>query len=502
MSGRLSEHPLAELLQEVYSRALSGSLRVEHDNSKIVLYLEEGRVIYAASNVPQLRLAEYLKAQKLLTEEQLSEFSSKRSDLALAGALTDQGVLSSQALDPIVANLAYDTVRLALIWTEGAWHYDSRTKLGDSIRLNLDLQKLLLEWSRKVSEMFATKRFPNPEEIIAPGSDSNGFDLLTPVEGFLLSRVERPIKLRDLVALSGQSENEALRTIYGLTLAGVLQREQASTVLGFTRASAAKPKPAPPPAPAPPAPVVPVRTEEDDVKDFLQRMDAAVSYYDVLDVRTETSDRDIKQAYYNVARKYHPDRFRGRAEADVHARLESAFARITQAYETLMDPSRRRAHDSKLAAQEKARKFASAAPTAAPTATEKPSEKPAADTPAQSLEARAEDSFKQGFAALQQGQMNVALSMLAAAARAVPNESRYRAYYGQALARSEKTRRSAEAELQAAIRLDSRNANYHVMLAELYRDLGFAKRALSEAQKALSLEPGNSTARDLAHTLK
>jgi DnaJ-class molecular chaperone len=230
-------------------------------------------------------------------------------------------------------------------------------------------------------------------------------------------------------------------------------------------------------------------------------MDNAVSYYEVLNINSDTSDGDIKQAYYNAARKYHPDRFRGRAETEMHARLESAFARITQAYETLMDPSRRRSHDAKIAAQEKARKFARAAPTkAAPQKTSETTQ--ATQSSPEALATRAEDSFKEGFAALQQGQMNVALSMLAAAARAVPNEARYRAYYGRALAATEKTRRSAEAELQAAVRLDSSNASYHVMLAELYRDLGFALRALSEAQKALDIEPGNKDARDLVRALK
>ena len=497
MSGQLSEHPLAELLQEVCVRGLSGTLRVEHEQSKVVIYLEEGRVIYAASNVRALRLAEYLKAHNLLSQEQLPRFTHKRSDLALANALSDEGVLSKADLDKPLGNLSFDTLRLAFLWMEGTWHYDQHTRLEDSIKLDLDLQKLLLESGRKVSEKFATKRFPNFEEIIAPGSAINNLDILTPLEGFLLSRVDGNIKLGDLIAVSGQTEVEALKTIYGLAVAGLLQRTAIPSVLSKQRAAPPKPKPVEQPAVPPP----PVRSEEDELKEFLERMDAADSYYDVLNVRPDTSDHDIKQAYYGVARKYHPDRFRGR-ETELHARLESAFARITQAYETLTDPSRRRGHDSKLAAQERAKKFARSAPQAA-SAPPKTAEKvQSTEAPAEMLASRAEDSFKEGFAALQQGQMNLALSLLAAAARAVPNESRYRAYYGRALAATERTRRSAEAELQAAIRLDSRNAGYHVMLAELYRDLGFARRALSEAQKALAIEPGNNEARDLVRALK
>ena len=66
----------------------------------------------------------------------------------------------------------------------------------------------------------------------------------------------------------------------------------------------------------------------------------------------------------------------------------------------------------------------------------------------------------------------------------------------------EKTRRLAEGELQAAIKLDARNASYRVMLAALYRDLGFYRRALSELERALSLDSQNADAREMLRTLE
>ncbi|MFN2513588.1 MAG: tetratricopeptide repeat protein, partial [Pyrinomonadaceae bacterium] len=107
-----------------------------------------------------------------------------------------------------------------------------------------------------------------------------------------------------------------------------------------------------------------------------------------------------------------------------------------------------------------------------------------------------------GYAALQQGQAKFAVTRLAAAARAVPQEARYRAYYGSALAAGEDTRRLAEAELQSAIKLDPDNASYRIMLAELFFDLGFFKRAEGEIERALSLEPNNPAARKLVDKLE
>ncbi len=45
---------------------------------------------------------------------------------------------------------------------------------------------------------------------------------------------------------------------------------------------------------------------------------------------------DLEAIYYQLARRYHPDRFR-KSDASLVARIESTFARITQAYETLRD---------------------------------------------------------------------------------------------------------------------------------------------------------------------
>jgi Tfp pilus assembly protein PilF len=77
-----------------------------------------------------------------------------------------------------------------------------------------------------------------------------------------------------------------------------------------------------------------------------------------------------------------------------------------------------------------------------------------------------------------------------------------RAQRGRMLAGNAKTRRAAEAELLAAIKLDPKNAEYRVMLAELYRDLGLKLRAKGEAERAVAADPNNRKARDLLQALK
>lgn len=63
--------------------------------------------------------------------------------------------------------------------------------------------------------------------------------------------------------------------------------------------------------------------------------ESSSSYYEVLRVAVTATDKEIKVAYRRAARTAHPD----------HGGDAAAFRRVTAAYETLIDPSRRKAYD-------------------------------------------------------------------------------------------------------------------------------------------------------------
>jgi tetratricopeptide (TPR) repeat protein len=501
MTGQLSEHPLAELISELSAKSLAGKLQLEHDRIKAVIYFDDGKLLYAAANLRSLRLREYL-LKAGINEAALNRYGERRPDLELAKALVADYLLTPAAAEQVQTKQVTDVLRLALSWTEGTWEFDQRARLDEQTNLKIDVRSLLLETGRRTPPKFAASRFPIPSERMSPVSTALEFENLQPAEVFLLSRLDRPATLEELVAVSGVSDNEAFVVLYSLALAGLIEREHGSNVFSGRTAPAVQPgpeKPAPQQS-APPAP--PEEKPEADLERFLERLDRAQTHYDVLEVNREASPAQMKVKYYELARRYHPDRFR-KADPSLLARTESAFARITQAYDTLRDDRLRANYDAKLAARQKAQQVvdATAKPkTEAPAVTTPTPDKPS--EPRVSVTERAEAQFKEALAALETGERKVALGLFAAAANAVPKEARYRAFYGRMLAEHEHTRRTAEAELQAAIKLDPANGQYRVMLAELYRDLGLMLRARGEAERALATDPNNSKARDLLRALK
>ena len=493
MNGQLSEQPLVELIREISAKSLGGRLRLEHDRMKVVAYFDNGKFVYAAANVRTLRLREYLLKSKLVSEQDLAQFNEQVSDTDLVKVLCAQKLLAATAAEQVQARQIADVLRLAILWTEGSWEFDSRSRLSEAPGFEIDTRALLLEASRRLSPAFIASRFQDPAELIAPPAAPLEYENLQPADVFLLSRLDRPMPLRELVAVSGFAEAETMVLIYSLTLTGVIDREHWPSAFSASQ-------PAPRPRVEKPAPVVHEEPrhaeEEDDVESFLQRIKTAKSYYDVLGVDAESSPEGLKAAYYQLARRYHPDRFR-RAEASLLPRIESAFARITQAYDTLRDEGLRSSYNSKLRARRKAEQLAADSAPKAPA----PASEPAVVEPVIPAAERAEALFKEGLAAIELGQHKVALGFFASASRAARNEPRYRAAYGQQLARDERTRRAAEAELLEATKLAPSNAEYRMMLAELYRDLGLKLRAKGEAERAVAADPNNRKARELLREL-
>jgi molecular chaperone DnaJ len=67
-------------------------------------------------------------------------------------------------------------------------------------------------------------------------------------------------------------------------------------------------------------------------------MAASADYYKVLGVDKKASQEDIKKAYRKLARQYHPD-------TNKDAGAEERFKQISEAYDTLGDPEKRKKYD-------------------------------------------------------------------------------------------------------------------------------------------------------------
>jgi DnaJ-domain-containing protein 1 len=140
-------------------------------------------------------------------------------------------------------------------------------------------------------------------------------------------------------------------------------------------AGAPKPAAAPaaarpaPPRTVPPKPMAPppAAAEGDPVEslspEFLVEMEAmsqkldTIDYFEVFKLPRTATPRDIKDAYYNESRAFHPDRFSRLGDEAVKEQIGSIFKRITEAYVVLRDDRKRAKYLSDIGGAERDKKL-------------------------------------------------------------------------------------------------------------------------------------------------
>jgi curved DNA-binding protein CbpA len=318
-----------------------------------------------------------------------------------------------------------------------------------------------------------------------------------------MSRLDgAPITLDQLISLSGLEREEALSVIYSLWLVGRLKRHGRAAAFSqqYLRAVNAanlelkrqKPAAAAKAAiPKEPAAVVVELEDEDaaaieefDLEETLIRIESANNYYQIINIEPSAKVAAIRKAYYRLAKMLHPDRYRGET-AELITRIERAFTELSSAHETLKNTDSRQGYDIKMRQADRDRTRIN----------------PAGKELTKQEEQAAVD-FERGFDLQLNGQFEAAVPYLARAAHYAPENARYHAYYGKALAADETQRHKAEKELVAAIRLDPSNAAFKLLFAEFLMRNNLFKRAEGELVRLLQTAPDNHEARTMLDSLR
>ncbi len=76
----------------------------------------------------------------------------------------------------------------------------------------------------------------------------------------------------------------------------------------------------------------------------LERSLDSMDHFTVLGVKPGAPASEVKTAYYNASRRFHPDRYFGKNLGSFRARMERIFRRLTDAHNVLTQPDKREAY--------------------------------------------------------------------------------------------------------------------------------------------------------------
>ncbi len=162
---------------------------------------------------------------------------------------------------------------------------------------------------------------------------------LSPVEGFLLSRIDGHTPWAVLREIGGLSPADADAALAGWVAAGLVLVDPEKPALTPARDAAAPTPSAPDPSAVDPSLDLPVELQR-EILAFEARLDGA-THHEVLGVERQSDPRDIKRAYFRLSKRFHPDRYFRRSVGDYAARLDRIFRHVALAYELLSDPTTR-----------------------------------------------------------------------------------------------------------------------------------------------------------------
>ena len=497
----------AEILTEIRQARLDGSLRLSRGEQKIIVYFRGGKIIFAVSNSRSSRLFEILLREKRIEKKVLIECPNFADDRRFGDFLVQKLGFLPEEIDALFVFQIENIVREITLWDAGEWIFNPLVRLRENINYAVNPEHIFVECARRTPSESIIKKFSSVEEKFSavPFADQPKIQI-SPPEAFLFSRfADSTLTVQEIKQIGVLPGNDTLQTIYVLWLGGLLVRHSWNAAFSpkkieairAAKISLVKEPSNPPVAAAKSAPLIetevqtPLETEppveELTLETYLERVEKAGNYYELLNVGAKIPLAEIKTSYFALAKRFHPDHFYKDTDPNVLRRIQESFTRIAQAYETLKNQETREAYDFKIR-KELAEK-------------EKIRETSAEQVLNEQQNDQAAEAFERGFELLMNENYQEAVPMLARAVHYAPEIAKYHAYYGKALSVAEKYRHKAETELQTAVKLDANNPSFRLLLAEFFVQYNLLKRAEGELNRLLTMFPDNQEARQLLDSL-
>ncbi len=153
---------------------------------------------------------------------------------------------------------------------------------------------------------------------------------LTPIEGYLLSRIDGVSSVDDIASLSGLPYDQALDVIRTLWEKRVfvidgLEPENGRSKTGFDLS--------------------------EDEENAIEKMFETVTngtFYQILSVPFTVKPEDVKKKFFELSKLYHPDRYFKKNIGPYKDKLSMIFKKLSEAYEVLYDPQKKKWYDAAL----------------------------------------------------------------------------------------------------------------------------------------------------------
>lgn len=223
--GQLSHLPLPDILQHLRLSESTGILSVVSGGARKALYVKEGKVVFASSNLPNDRLGEILiREGKITVEEYDASIRAISKGKRQGKVLVEMGALSPKDLWEGVQFQVREIVYSLFQWDEGTFHFEESTlPEKERITVELDPLALTLVGIRRVDANGPIQtRYPEGSLVLERADQGQGGDL-EPYEGHVLQLVDGERSVTEVFRESEIGDNETLKVLYALLSTGLVK---------------------------------------------------------------------------------------------------------------------------------------------------------------------------------------------------------------------------------------------------------------------------------------
>jgi curved DNA-binding protein CbpA len=345
LKGNLKDFKHIDLLMGLQRGTKTGTLEVVSGSVVKKIYIKNGDMIFAASNLIDDRLGEGLVKKGRISVEQFNLATQRLLETGekLGKVLVDMSCMSPHELYQAVRQQVEGIILSIFDIEEGDFEFrEGSLSKENLVTLVISAANIIYRGMKRIkSYNYIKQMFPSPGDVLAVSQQPmNIFQSISldDTDKQVLQSINGRDPLSKLLSLFPDNDFETLKTISAFLSIGIITIKEQGDAPAEGSASD-------------------ILEGQDDgpPEEFLTAADKLYAkceladYYDFLAIDREAGEEEIQRAYYSISKRFHPDRhFTFPAYYDIKGKLIKIFTYATEANNVLSDPDRKEKYDSKL----------------------------------------------------------------------------------------------------------------------------------------------------------
>jgi hypothetical protein len=232
LEGSVERFELTDIFQLLSASKKTGTLGVQKGEEVMMVYFQDGNIIYAHNPNREIKLGDLLIQKKKITPLQLEKVMRAQKDLKTKKRLGELLVLESfiteEELEKVVKQQVEDVIYELLKWDRGSFKfYENRFPTQEEITINISTENLILESVRRSDEMARIQaKLPSMNTVLGLAiteTDRAKDVTLEADEWNILTLVDGHRSIKKIVEDSRLEKLETLKKLTGFLLAGLIE---------------------------------------------------------------------------------------------------------------------------------------------------------------------------------------------------------------------------------------------------------------------------------------